>query len=209
MTDTIAAIATATGQAGIGVVRVSGPAARKLGEQITGGSLQPRMARYCAFRDINGEPVDHGIAQADRAVCTVQSGTDTPPDETGANLWYEGGGRKGERAQRDIVIYPPTRGLETQGDAFEPVRIGVLVDMDLGQLLADWIDPTILALEDALNEGVWGRSPVQIVTADARGLPRENYRIMERQISYRLQNEKLITINILCSYCWMHRSREI
>tara|TARA_A100001037_G_scaffold301378_1_gene330739 strand:+ start:10003 stop:11325 length:1323 start_codon:yes stop_codon:yes gene_type:complete len=62
MTDTIAAIATATGRAGIGVVRVSGPDARYLGEQITGGSLQPRVARHCAFLDADGEPVDHGIA---------------------------------------------------------------------------------------------------------------------------------------------------
>ena len=51
-----------------------------------------------------------------------------------------------------------------------------LKDMDLGQLLADWIDPTILAIEDALNEGVWSRGPVQLVIADARGLPRESYR---------------------------------
>ena len=29
------------------------------------------------------EPVDHGIAEPDRAVSTVQSGTDTPPDKTG------------------------------------------------------------------------------------------------------------------------------
>ena len=88
-------------------------------------------------------------------------------------------GRRRARPRRpspSIVIYPPTRGLQTQGDPFEPVKIGVLVDMDLGQLLADWIDPTILAIEDALNEGVWGRSPVAIITADARGLPRENYR---------------------------------
>jgi len=56
------------------------------------------------------------------------------------------------------------------------VKIGILIDMDLNQLLADWIDPTILAIEDALNEGVWARSPVQLVIADARGLPRENYR---------------------------------
>ena len=48
--------------------------------------------------------------------------------------------------------------------------------MDLGQLLADWIDPTILAIEDALNEGVCARGPIQLVIADARGLPRENYR---------------------------------
>ena len=54
------------------------------------------------------------------------------------------------------------------------MKIGILVDMDLGQLLADWIDPTILAIEDALNEGVYDR-PVELITVDARGLPRENY----------------------------------
>ena len=120
------------------------------------------------------DPVDHGIARDDRATTTVEHGTDTAPERSGANLWYEGGGRVGERAFKDIVVYPPTRGLTTQGDPFEPAKIGMLVDMDLGQLLADWVDPTILALEDALNEGVYDR-PVQIVVADARGLPRENY----------------------------------
>ena len=119
-------------------------------------------------------PQDLGIAQPDRAVCNVASGTDTPINEAGNERWYEGGGRIGERAHREIVIYPPTRGLATQGDPFEPVKIGILVDMDIGQLLADWLDPTILAIEDALNEGVYDR-PVQIVVADARGLPRENY----------------------------------
>ena len=85
--------------------------------------------------------------------------------------WYEGGGAVGERAVQGITIYPPTRGVATQGDPFEPVKIGMLVDMDLGQLLADWIDPTILAIEDALNEGMFSRGPIQLVIADARGLP--------------------------------------
>ncbi len=119
-------------------------------------------------------PADPGIAREDRAASTVDHGTDTAPEQSGNTNWYEGGGRIGERARKDIVIYPPTRGLQTQGDPFEPVKIGILVDMDIGQLLADWIDPTILAIEDALNEGVYDR-PVQIVVADARGLPRENY----------------------------------
>lgn len=120
-------------------------------------------------------PVDHGIAQPDRATCTVQSGVDTAELGSWQNeRWYQGGGRVGEKAVRSIVVYPPTRGLQTQGDPFEPVRIGILIDMDLGQLLADWIDPTILAIEDALNEGVYDR-PVEIRTVDARGLPRENY----------------------------------
>ncbi len=89
--------------------------------------------------------------------------------------WYEGGGTMRDRPVQGITIYPPTRGVQTQGDAFEPVKIGILIDMDLNQLLPDWIDPTILAIEDALNEGVWSRSPVQLVVADARALPRENY----------------------------------
>lgn len=120
-------------------------------------------------------PVDHGVARPDRAVATVHSGTDTAADGDYRNeLWYQGSGRIGEKAVERIVVHPPTRGLQTQGDPFEPVRIGLLIDMDLGQLLADTIDPIILAVEDALNEGVYDR-PVEIVTVDARGLPRENY----------------------------------
>ncbi len=123
-------------------------------------------------------PVDLGIAEADRAVSSVPFGTSTYLEgrKGQGSGWYEGGGAVGERAVQGITIYPPTRGVATQGDPFEPVKIGILVDMDLGQLLADWIDPTILAIEDALNEGIFSRGPIQLVIADARGLPRENYR---------------------------------
>ena len=110
-------------------------------------------------------PVDHGIAEPDRAVCNVRFGTSSYLEGEGGEgkEWYEGGGTPTEKAVAEIVVYPPTGGLQTQGDPFEPVKIGVLVDMDLGQLLADWIDPTILAIEDALNEHIWSRgipSPV-------------------------------------------------
>jgi ABC-type branched-subunit amino acid transport system substrate-binding protein len=124
------------------------------------------------------EPVDLGIAQPDRAVSSVPHGTSSYLEggRGQGSSWYEGGGQVGERAVQGITIYPPTRGVQTQGDAWEPVKIGILVDMDIGQLLADWIDPTILAIEDALNEGIYSRGPIQLVIADARGLPRENYR---------------------------------
>ena len=122
-------------------------------------------------------PVDHGIAHENHAQSTVLSGTDAESLGGGGDrLWYQGGGRVGERPVENITVYPPTRGVQTQGDALEPVKIGILIDMDLNQLTADWIDPTILAIEDAMNEGVWARSPVQMVVADARGLPRENYK---------------------------------
>ena len=121
-------------------------------------------------------PVDLGIARPDRAVSSVRSGTDTEATgQWGNELWWQGSGRIGERPVESVVIYPPTDGVATQGDPFEPVKIGILIDMDNGQLLADWLDATILSVEDALNEGVYDR-PVEIRTVDARGLPRENYR---------------------------------
>lgn len=121
-------------------------------------------------------PVDPGIAVPDRAVSSVAAGTDTAASGSWQNdAWYQGSGKIGEKAVERIQVYPPTRGMRTQGDPFEPVRIGLLIDMDLGQLLSDTIDPIILAIEDALNEGVYDR-PVEILTVDARGLPRENYR---------------------------------
>ncbi|MEZ5558541.1 MAG: tRNA uridine-5-carboxymethylaminomethyl(34) synthesis GTPase MnmE [Pseudomonadales bacterium] len=60
--DTIAAIATAPGQGGVGIVRISGSDARRVGETICGRRLRVRRADYVEFRDRDGEPVDVGIA---------------------------------------------------------------------------------------------------------------------------------------------------
>ncbi|HEX5539102.1 MAG TPA: tRNA uridine-5-carboxymethylaminomethyl(34) synthesis GTPase MnmE [Methylophilaceae bacterium] len=62
LTDTIAAIATAAGSGGIGVVRVSGPDSRLIAKEILGACPAPRHAAYLAFRDIDGSVIDHGIA---------------------------------------------------------------------------------------------------------------------------------------------------
>ena len=60
--DTIAAVATAPGVGGIGVVRVSGERARALGEALCGRRLAPRHATYARFRDAAGTILDAGIA---------------------------------------------------------------------------------------------------------------------------------------------------
>lgn len=60
--DTIAAIATAPGRAGIGVVRVSGPGCRAIAEALTGSAPPPRKATLSLFRDGHGQPIDQGIA---------------------------------------------------------------------------------------------------------------------------------------------------
>ena len=56
--DTIAAIATPPGRGGIGIVRVSGPAAAKIAETILGALPEPRRAHFARFRDARGEPIE-------------------------------------------------------------------------------------------------------------------------------------------------------
>lgn len=66
-TDTIAAIATAAGSAGIGIVRLSGPRARHIAEALCGLHLRVRHAHYARFRDAHGDIIDDGIALYFRA----------------------------------------------------------------------------------------------------------------------------------------------
>jgi tRNA modification GTPase len=60
--DTIAAIATASGAGGIGVVRVSGPLCQSIASKILGRIPNPRHAAYLDFMDENGALIDKGIA---------------------------------------------------------------------------------------------------------------------------------------------------
>ena len=60
--DTIAAIATAPGRGGVGIVRLSGARALAIGETLTGQSLEPRHAHFSQFNDAAGETLDSGIA---------------------------------------------------------------------------------------------------------------------------------------------------
>jgi len=60
--DVIAAIATAPGSGGIGVVRVSGPGLAALAMQLLGKLPQSRVATHAAFLGEGGQPIDDGIA---------------------------------------------------------------------------------------------------------------------------------------------------
>jgi tRNA modification GTPase len=62
LSDTIAAIATATGQAGVGVVRVSGSNVGVIAKLITGRDLQARHASFTSFKNQAGEIIDKGLA---------------------------------------------------------------------------------------------------------------------------------------------------
>jgi tRNA modification GTPase len=61
-TETIAAIATAPGSGGIGIVRVSGPACKTIAAGILGYCPSPRHAAYLDFKETDGDLIDRGIA---------------------------------------------------------------------------------------------------------------------------------------------------
>lgn len=61
-TDTIAAIATAQGRGGVGVVRISGKASLAIAEVILGKTPKPRHAYYTDFTDEQGRVIDQGLA---------------------------------------------------------------------------------------------------------------------------------------------------
>jgi tRNA modification GTPase len=66
--DTIAAIATAPGAAGIGIVRLSGARAARIARRLCGlRRLPPRRARHVRFLDGDGSAIDDGIVLYFRA----------------------------------------------------------------------------------------------------------------------------------------------
>jgi len=60
--DTIAAIATAPGAGGVGIVRLSGPRAQAIAKTVCARALSPRRAHHVKFLDADGGTIDDGIA---------------------------------------------------------------------------------------------------------------------------------------------------
>ena len=59
--ECIAAIATAPGRGGIGVVRISGPSLSPLAAALGGREPQARIAQFARFRDGSGGLIDEGL----------------------------------------------------------------------------------------------------------------------------------------------------
>lgn len=61
-TDTIAAIATAPGRGGIGIIRLSGQDALDIGQALANRQLKPRHATFSSYADRDGSVLDQGIS---------------------------------------------------------------------------------------------------------------------------------------------------
>jgi tRNA modification GTPase len=60
-TDTIAAVATAPGRGGVGIIRVSGDKAAEIARAIAGRVPPPRLATLAKFRAADGDVLDTGL----------------------------------------------------------------------------------------------------------------------------------------------------
>ena len=60
--DTITSVATASGRAGVGIIRISGPDALSIAEKVIRFIPKNRHAHYCDFFDQDGLRLDQGIA---------------------------------------------------------------------------------------------------------------------------------------------------
>ncbi len=60
--DTIAALATPAGRGGVGIIRISGPDAANIAQNILGKLPSPREAEYLTFHDQDGQVIDSGLA---------------------------------------------------------------------------------------------------------------------------------------------------
>lgn len=60
--ETICALATAIGQSGIGVIRVSGPLSKVIANKVLNVELEPRVAYYGSFYDEASNQADKGVA---------------------------------------------------------------------------------------------------------------------------------------------------
>ena len=59
--DTIAAIATPSGNGGVGIIRISGPSATEIAKKLTTKELIPRQALFTSFKDEDNRVIDSGI----------------------------------------------------------------------------------------------------------------------------------------------------
>ncbi|MBR9908254.1 MAG: tRNA uridine-5-carboxymethylaminomethyl(34) synthesis GTPase MnmE [Gammaproteobacteria bacterium] len=132
--DTIVAQATPPGRGGVGIVRVSGPAAKTVAERMLGYCPAPRKAEYLPFKDLKGAVLDEGIA------LFFQS----PNSFTGEDvleLQGHGGPVLIDMIIKAILDFPDVRPARP-GEFSERAFLNDKLDLTQAEAIADLIDTT-------------------------------------------------------------------
>ncbi len=131
--DTIAAIATAPGAGGVGVVRVSGPLAPAMASVLLGREPRPRHAHLCTLHDADGASIDHALLLLFRA----------PHSYTGEDVLELQG--HGSRVLLDMILERVCRmgaRLARAGEFTERAFLNGKLDLTQAEAVADLIEAT-------------------------------------------------------------------
>ncbi|RUO66421.1 tRNA modification GTPase trmE [Pseudidiomarina planktonica] len=132
--DTIVAQATPPGRGGVGIVRVSGPAAVQVAEQLLGHCPVPRKAEYLPFRDQQGALLDEGIA-------LYFPGPNSFTGEDVLELQGHGGPVLIDMIVRSVLDIPGIRPARP-GEFSERAFLNDKLDLTQAEAIADLIDTT-------------------------------------------------------------------
>ncbi|MEO5574356.1 MAG: tRNA uridine-5-carboxymethylaminomethyl(34) synthesis GTPase MnmE [Gammaproteobacteria bacterium] len=151
--DTIVACATAPGRGGVGIVRVSGPLAPALAQQLLGKLPSPRYAAYRSFRAADGATIDSGIALYFPA----------PHSFTGEDvleLQGHGGAVVMDMLQRRTIELGAR--LARPGEFSERAFLNGKIDLAQAEAIADLIDSTTEQAAHAATRSLQGEFSARV-----------------------------------------------
>ncbi|RJG47438.1 tRNA uridine-5-carboxymethylaminomethyl(34) synthesis GTPase MnmE [Motilimonas pumila] len=159
-TDTIVAQATPPGRGGVGIIRVSGPAAEQVAKIVLGKTPRVRYAEYLPFRNADNTALDEGIALLFK----------TPNSFTGEDvleLQGHGGPVVMDMLIKRILTIPGVR-TARPGEFSERAFMNDKLDLAQAEAIADLIEATSeQAAKSALNslQGEFSNKIHQLVEA--------------------------------------------
>lgn len=132
VTDTIAAQATAPGRAGVGILRVSGPAVQTVAKAVLQRLPKPRYAEYLPFYAADGSVLDQGIA-------LYFPGPNSFTGEDVLELQGHGGPVLLDMLLRRLLQLPNIR-IARPGEFSERAFLNDKLDLTQAEAIADLID---------------------------------------------------------------------
>lgn len=131
-TDTIAALATAPGRAGVGIIRISGPATKAVAKAILHKLPKPRYAEYLPFFDNKAKVLDQGIA-------LLFPGPNSFTGEDVLELQGHGGPVLLDMLLKQVLAQPNVR-IARPGEFSERAFLNDKLDLAQAEAIADLID---------------------------------------------------------------------
>lgn len=131
-TDTIAALATAPGRAGVGIIRISGPDTKAVAQAVLHRLPKPRYAEYLPFFDNNKQVLDQGIA-------LYFPGPNSFTGEDVLELQGHGGPVLLDMLLKQVLALPNVR-IARPGEFSERAFLNDKLDLAQAEAIADLID---------------------------------------------------------------------